>query len=370
MGNTRVMFAQTGKVLQDQSYYPFGMTMGASLTFQVEDQLPDNKYKYNGKELQDDFGLDWYDYGTRMYDPTIGRWNGIDAHAENYFSLSSYNYGLNNPIRMIDPDGMDAKDRDEGNIFFMNKYENPAIYGNSIGKVDDKTKGKTSNKGNDKKDDNSENNPNQGDPVKDHLLDVAAGNAPGNTFGSQVIGASYGNNGDGASSGVAANGGGGAWYSIYNWPALGSSARTMDALNAGNYFEATIQFLTCAAEVFTFGYASEIHLGTRSVVNAAKGGAFGEKLFLSERFGITSERFANSITGVKGSWNNQGGLFKMGWSTQSKYGGGMQLRIGIGRKVGNPKQAWKHFYVPKTFVPNSFANPSIQVKQFLFNLGL
>lgn len=101
---------------------------------------------------------------------------------------------------------------------------------------------------------------------------------------------------------------------------------------------------------------------------ATKGGGFGEKLFLSEKFGITSKRFANSITGVKGTWNNQGGLFKMGWSTQSKYGGGMQLRIGIGSKVGKPNQAWKHIYVPKTFVPNSFANPSIQVKQSLFKL--
>ena len=60
----------------------------------------------------------------------------------------------------------------------------------------------------------------------------------------------------------------------------------------------------------------------------------------------------------------------MGWSTQSKYGGGMQLRIGIGSTAGNANQAWKHIYVPKTFVPNSFANPSIQVKQSLFKLGL
>ena len=42
----------------------------------------------------------------------------------------------------------------------------------------------------------------------------------------------------------------------------------------------------------------------------------------------------------------------------------------IGSKVGYPNQAWKHLYIPKTFVPNSFANPAIKVKQSLFKLGL
>jgi RHS repeat-associated protein len=109
LGNTRVMFSQTGEVLQDQSYYPFGMSMGDALTYDMPSSLPDNKYLYNGKELQDDFDLGWYDYGARFYDPAIGRFTTIDPHAENYYAISSYNYVANNPLVFIDPDGKDIK---------------------------------------------------------------------------------------------------------------------------------------------------------------------------------------------------------------------------------------------------------------------
>ncbi|WP_311321296.1 RHS repeat-associated core domain-containing protein [Capnocytophaga sputigena] len=93
-----------------------------------------------------------------------------------------------------------------------------------------------------------------------------------------------------------------------------------------------------------------------------------EELFLSENFGITSEKFSNSITNVRGTWNEPGRVFKMGWSTVSKNGGGMQLRIGIGISPTKSNQALFHFYIPKTFVPNSFSNPSIQIKRSLYNL--
>lgn len=93
-----------GTILQEDHYYPFGMSINA-LSSSAPLSKP-NKFKYNGKELNTEFDLNWYDYGARMYDPTIGKWNAVDPMSEIYQSQSSYHYALNNPVRFLDPNGM------------------------------------------------------------------------------------------------------------------------------------------------------------------------------------------------------------------------------------------------------------------------
>ena len=64
-----------------------------------------NYYLYNGKELNKELGLDWYDYGARWYDGALGRFGSVDPSAYRYSSWSSYHYSYNNPILFVDPDG-------------------------------------------------------------------------------------------------------------------------------------------------------------------------------------------------------------------------------------------------------------------------
>ncbi|WP_437921158.1 RHS repeat domain-containing protein [Sphingobacterium sp. LRF_L2] len=116
LGNKRITFIpnptdltqSTAKVVQQNSYYPYGMTMygdgqnGFHLAY-VDGEK--NKYLYSGKELYDQGDLNWYDHGARMYDPAIGRWSVMDPATQ---FINPYLAMGNNPVVYVDPDGQFA----------------------------------------------------------------------------------------------------------------------------------------------------------------------------------------------------------------------------------------------------------------------
>ncbi len=104
-GNVRVSIDDQGnnvaRVIQEDEYSAFGFRKAGGYLFGDK-----NNYLYNGKEFQEVLGE--YDYGARLYNPVIARWNGSDPLADNFPHVSSYNYVYNNPVNFNDPTGMAA----------------------------------------------------------------------------------------------------------------------------------------------------------------------------------------------------------------------------------------------------------------------
>ena len=117
LGNVRLSYSDAnkndkidvGEIIEETNYYPFGLAhQGYN---EKNNTIAQNyKYQYNGKELQDELGLNLHDYGARNYDAALGRWMNVDPLAEKMPQWNPYTYTFNNPINMVDPTGMIGED--------------------------------------------------------------------------------------------------------------------------------------------------------------------------------------------------------------------------------------------------------------------
>lgn len=79
------------------------MPFGESMADQRITASYSSRYTFTGKEQDALTGLHYF--GARYYDARISLWYGVDPLADEFSGWSPYNYSLNNPINMIDPDG-------------------------------------------------------------------------------------------------------------------------------------------------------------------------------------------------------------------------------------------------------------------------
>ena len=120
LGSVRAIVNDTGEVIERNDYYPFGLRWNTGT-------LSDNRYRYNGKEMQSFVNVPYTDYGARMSDPRFRLgWNGRDPLSEKYYPMSPYAFCGNNPVKYIDTDGRKIVDT-KGNILYQNgKWTNAA----------------------------------------------------------------------------------------------------------------------------------------------------------------------------------------------------------------------------------------------------
>ncbi len=113
LGNIRLSYKNVSttsipvlQIVEENNYYPFGLRHKGYNNVVTSTNIAQN-WKYNGKELNESLGLNWYDYGARRYDPAIGRWFTLDKMADDEMQIDKtpYAYSWNSPVTLNDPDG-------------------------------------------------------------------------------------------------------------------------------------------------------------------------------------------------------------------------------------------------------------------------
>ena len=308
LGNIRLSYGknpttQVLEIIEENDYYPFGLKHKG-----YNDYVPtNNKYKYNGKELQDEsiggFALNLYDYGARNYDPALGRWMNIDPLAEKMRRYSPYAYALDNPVFFVDPDGMQAtynwEEHNKGNKGVYTDGDKNVSYEEALSQAT----GGESNSGGDG------DPPKKGKPglIKQFLLAV---------------------------------------------PVLGPTIESSDKMGEGDYVGAAVSFGVGVLDLFSFGTANKYKTGTAGVVagmemaTAKQAGKFGT-LSVAEKYGIKSysalkglikgeglqahhlieQRFANTLGVTPGSMSSiavtveEHQIFTNAWRAEIGYTG-------------------------------------------------
>ena len=103
------------KISTKLDYDPWGLTL-KGLTY-TNPTLNKNNFQFGSKEKIESSGLNWIDFGARIYMPDVPHFITIDPLAEISRRFSPYVYANDNPIRFIDPDGMYTQESQDVNSY-------------------------------------------------------------------------------------------------------------------------------------------------------------------------------------------------------------------------------------------------------------
>jgi len=87
-------------MVQEVHYDPFGINL---IGLGEDNKINTNRFKFQGQEEMNEIGM--YDFGNRMYDPSISHWNRPDRLADKYTNLSPYSIFGGNPLGYTDING-------------------------------------------------------------------------------------------------------------------------------------------------------------------------------------------------------------------------------------------------------------------------
>jgi RHS repeat-associated protein len=109
LGNVRATVRDDGTMVSAQDFDPYGDELRGFVSGGATQEQ--NKHKYLGAELN--YEIDLYLLGPRLYDPKLGMFRSVDPLYYKMPSWSSYHYAFSNPMRFIDPSGMEGEETDD-----------------------------------------------------------------------------------------------------------------------------------------------------------------------------------------------------------------------------------------------------------------
>ena len=108
LGSTRKVVDSNNNVKETINYYPFGSEMKMQDPAQMAGDTW-QPYRFTSKELDNQNGLNWYDFGARWFDVAgVPMWTSVDPLAEKYYHITPYSYCAGDPVNRIDPDGREC----------------------------------------------------------------------------------------------------------------------------------------------------------------------------------------------------------------------------------------------------------------------